>query len=108
MILDVPDAPEPLLKRVVGLPGDVVTVRGGHAFVDGRDVDADHALDLDEGPGPDYGPERVPERSYLVLGDHRGDSRDGRYFGFVPREALRGRVLGVLERRGALGWRPVR
>jgi signal peptidase I len=108
VILDVDGTPETLLKRVVGLPDELVEVRSGHVRIDGRDVDGDHELDLGDGGGPDFGPERVPLGQYLVLGDHRGNSRDGRYFGFVPRAALHGKVVGVLERDGAFGWHTVR
>lgn len=46
------------------------------------------------------GPQRVPEGSVYVLGDHRTQSRDSRDHGCVPQEAIMGRVIAVFRRRG--------
>jgi signal peptidase I len=121
VVLDSPDSDNVLLKRVVGLPGDLVEVRGAHVLVNGKPVPLEdhgsyafetlgknrHVLDLDDGAGPSFGPTRVPAGRYLVLGDHRGDSRDGRYFGLVDRDAILGRVSDIVLRGGHLTWRPV-
>jgi signal peptidase I len=64
-----------------------------------------HALDLEDGGGPDLGPTVVPEGQYLVLGDARGNSRDGRIFGLVPRDAIFGRAVSVCVREGKPAWR---
>jgi signal peptidase I len=110
-----------LLKRVVALPGDSVAVRGGELALGGRPVPvhtdgeatyedlgaAPHRVILDGGGGPDFGPVTVPAGEYLVMGDHRGDSFDGRMFGFVPRSAIFGRAVGVFLRGGALTWAPL-
>ncbi len=121
VVLDAPDSGIVLLKRVVGLPGDRVEVRGEHVVVNGTQVpleahgdyayetlgDKRHVLDLDDGGGPDYGPTTLPKDAYLVLGDHRGNSRDGRFFGLVQRDHILGRVAGVLLRGGSLTWKPL-
>jgi len=118
LVLVAPDTGIVLLKRVVAVPGDLVQVRGLELLVngvparletrDGRTYEtlggARHALDLDEGGGPDFGPVRLPADRYLFLGDHRGDSRDGRYFGLVARDAILGRVEGVILRDGRPTW----
>lgn len=86
----VEDPPIVLLKRVVAVGGDSVEVKDGYVFIDGKLTDARaHG-------GPDFGPARVPDRHVLVLGDNRGNSRDGRTFGFIPNERVLGRVFGVL------------
>jgi signal peptidase I len=114
VVLDSPEEDKVLLKRVIGVPGARVEVRGGHVLIDGalapveRRADglyeqlggADHALRLTDGGGPDWGPVTIPEGRYLVMGDNRGDSRDGRFFGLVTREAIRGRAMGVFWRSG--------
>jgi signal peptidase I len=119
VVLDSPEDGKTLLKRVVGVPGDVVRVRGGRierngqrASVtlspDGRRLeilgDIEHPVRLDAGGGPDFGPVRIPTDSYLVVGDDRGRSHDGRSFGLVAGDAIRGRAVGVLLRRGAPVW----
>lgn len=119
VVLDAPDTGIVLLKRVVGLPGDRVEVRGTRVLVNGTAAPLEdhgayaletlgskqHVLDLDAGGGPDFGPTTLPAGSYLMLGDHRGDSRDGRYFGLVQRDGILGRVEGVVLRGGSLTWK---
>jgi signal peptidase I len=121
VVLSSPDDGQVLLKRVVALPGDVVSVRDGHLSIDGAAVPVieqdgsvieelgahAHALDTDFGGGPDFGPVRVPDGRVLVLGDNRGNSRDGRYFGWVARNALLGRAVAVCVRDGRPVWRPL-
>ena len=120
VVLDAPDEDKVLLKRVIGVPGTRVEVRGGRVRIDGAlaAVDqrgaalyeqlgaADHALRLTRGGGPDWGPVTIPDGRYLVMGDNRGDSRDGRTFGLVTREAILGRALGVIWRGGPT-WDPL-
>jgi signal peptidase I len=118
VVLLSPDDGVVLLKRVVGIPGDRVTISGGTVIIDGQTMPVferaggsieqigaiRHAISFAAGGGPDFGPVRIPAGNYLVLGDNRGDSRDGRYFGFVRRDAIMGRVEGVILRHGAPTW----
>jgi signal peptidase I len=121
VVLGSPENGITLLKRVVAGPGDLVTVRGGHLDLNGtsvpitgegsREVEylgkTPHALSLDAGGGPDFGPVRVPPAHFLVMGDNRGNSHDGREFGFVERDAILGRAVRVFLRNGSLTWRPL-
>jgi signal peptidase I len=114
VVLDAPDEDKVLLKRVVATPGTTVEVRSGHVILDGAEApihtaggilrehlgSVDHAILLGGGGGPDFGPVTIPDDQYLVLGDNRGDSRDGRYFGFVDGAAILGRAIGVVWRDG--------
>jgi signal peptidase I len=75
------------VKRVVGLPGERVTVVAGRAEIDGRRLHEPHA----SGTGVS-GEWSLGAGEYLVLGDDRGESTDGRTFGPVPGEALVGVV----------------
>jgi len=92
-----------VVKRVVGLPGERVRLRAGRLEVDGQAVPEPYLADR-RGPG---NPEGVPRSidpsvgdlelelgpaQYLVLGDHRAASTDGRDFGPVGADALVGRV----------------
>ena len=89
VVIDVPGEDEPLIKRVVALPGEMVEVRGGRVFVDGQ---------LQEEPwttrqgGPDYPPTVMPPLHIFVLGDNRGSSRDSRSFGPVSVDQIVGRA----------------
>jgi len=63
-------------------------------------------LDLDHGGGPEIDGLIVPPGQVLMLGDHRGNSEDGCFFGLVQANALYGRAVAVYWRRGeGLGWR---
>ncbi len=118
VVLTSPADGEVLLKRVVAVPGDVVAVRGGHVSIDGvqapvhEDAGAayeqlggrDHRLGTEYGGGPDFGPVRVPEGRFLVLGDNRGNSADGRVFGWVDRGAILGQAVAVCVRDGKPVW----
>ena len=95
-----------LLKRVVAVEGDLVEVRDGHVRIDGRPA-TEHTLSLDYGGGPDLGPIRVPAGKVLLLGDNRGNSRDGRTFGFVDREQVLGRAFAVVARDGHVAYEPL-
>ena len=85
---------EAFVKRVAGLPGDVVRVEGGALFVNGEPEDEPY-LNTDVVPDltPSYGPTEVPEGKIFVLGDNRGNSGDSRFFGFVPTETVKGEAF---------------
>jgi signal peptidase I len=95
-----------LLKRVVAVEGDLVEVRSGRLHIDGREI-AEARISLDAGGGPDFGPVRVPRGKVLLLGDNRGNSRDGRSFGWVDRERVLGRAMSVIARDGRLSLLPL-
>ncbi len=107
-----------LLKRVVAVPGDVVRVNAGELELNGKAAKVSlrgeelietlgsitHAVRLDHGGGPDFGPLTIPAGRYLVMGDNRGDSHDGRSFGLVTRASIFGRAEGVFVRDGTPTW----
>jgi hypothetical protein len=66
---------------------------------------ASHPVRLTHGGGADFGPTRIGPDRYLVLGDNRGESHDGRAFGLVERDAIMGRALSVWMRDGHPCWR---
>jgi len=118
VVLDSPVEDKVLLKRVIGTPGKTIEVRAGRVLIDGKlapiEERADglyerldnmvHPIRIDHGGGPDWGPEMIPEDRYLVMGDNRGDSSDGRMFGLVTRDAILGRAFGAYW-RGGLIWK---
>jgi signal peptidase I len=78
-----------VVKRVVGLPGEQVRLRAGRLEIDGRPVPEPY---LPGGSGAGELDLRLGPAQYLVLGDHRAASTDGRDFGPVGADALVGRV----------------
>lgn len=92
VVLARPAGPRDLevVKRVVGLPGERVRLGAGGLEVDGQAVPEPY---LAGGPGGSGELElRLGPAEYLVLGDHRAASTDGRDFGPVGADALLGRV----------------
>ncbi len=79
------------IKRVIGLPGDIVEVREGTVYV--NDTPLAEESYIFEPPNYEYGPAAVPEDSYLVLGDNRNNSFDSHYWGFVPRDRIIGKAV---------------
>lgn len=83
---------EVYVKRIIALPGEQVAVYDGKTYVQGMPLDEEYVR---EAPFGNYGPYRVPENSYFMMGDNRNDSRDSRYWGAIPRENLIGRAVCV-------------
>ena len=85
------------VKRVVGLPGDIVEVRQGYLYVNGERYEEPYILDeYRGGRGNNYGPYEVPEGEYFVMGDHRNNSNDSRSQGSLPRNMIIGHARTVL------------
>jgi signal peptidase I len=113
-----------LVKRVIGVPSDVVELRGDRLFV--NDTPAQYELENSDHKGPggtvrlrltermasaakhtifllpgigaphrNFGPITVPAGQYFCMGDNRDLSRDSRFFGFIPRSQIVGRVRYV-------------
>jgi signal peptidase I len=120
VVLDSHAADERLVKRVIGIPGDVIALRDNLLYVNGvaatystTSVQGIHDDRLDPAryevenvagmqhlvrlslnrPSEmrDFGPITVPPAQYLLLGDNRDNSMDSRYFGFFPRNEIVGR-----------------
>lgn len=85
------------VKRVVGLPGDTVTIRGGYLLVNGVKYEEKF---LHERMDQDFGPYIVPEGHYFLMGDNRNSSNDSRNaaVGAVARDMIVGKVEGVMWR----------
>ena len=79
----------PLIKRVIGLPGDWVAIRNGAVYV--NDVQLDEPY-LDQATLGEMARTLVPEEHVLVLGDNRRASNDSRAFGMVPYEDIIGKA----------------
>ena len=112
------------IKRIIGLPGDQLSIIDGHIYLNGKSVPVDFKgayngkqrdlvggrtnLSLEKMGDKEYSilnlskstPKRpinitVPEGQYFVMGDNRDHSSDSRYWGFLPDKFLKGRALFV-------------
>ncbi len=127
--------PIDLVKRLVGMPGDTLAMRDGAVYLNGQAQDEPYVMHTDPGtdgyhPSMDWqlnylveatgaaryrptrdnwGPLVVPVDHFFVMGDNRDQSLDSRYWGFVPRESIKGRAVMLYFSwdRNALGGIPL-
>jgi signal peptidase I len=78
------------VKRVVGVPGDIVEIRDGEVFVNDKPLDEPYKMIAAHG---DYGPERVRAGYLFVLGDNRDQSNDSRYWGELPIDNVQAKAV---------------
>ena len=83
------DPSKSLVKRVIGLPGDVIEVETGYVIRNGQKLQEPYVLNRDKQTISEI---TVPADSYYVLGDNRRRSTDSRDWGFVPSEHIIGRA----------------
>jgi signal peptidase I len=96
------------VKRVIGMPGDVIEIRDKKVAVNGQPLDEPYVIHDDPQVYPlqpalpepyrsrdQFGPYTVPPASYFAMGDNRDKSSDSRYWGTVPRAMIKGRAFMV-------------
>jgi signal peptidase I len=91
------DPSKDFIKRVIGIPGDVVEGANKKVYVNGKPYDNSHEVhkesDLiprEQNPRDSFGPVTVPEGAYFVMGDNRDRSYDSRFWGFVKMDKIKG------------------
>ena len=116
-----PESGDRLVKRVVAIPGDTIAMQGGKVLINGQSLAYEAttaelseslpdrvfftedlsgvkhtvAFDPQKRALRDFKPVRLEEGKYFLMGDNRDNSADSRYFGFVDRSAICGRVIGL-------------
>jgi len=92
VIFQLPSSPDSdLLKRVIGLPGETVTISQGQVSINGTPLDEPYILEK-----PVYDGEwNVSEGHYFVLGDNRNNSKDSHLWGTLPREYIFGKAVWI-------------
>ena len=98
------DRTKSYIKRVIGLPGDLVEISEGAVLVNGHRLDEPYVPDAYR-DRQSLVAHKVPPDSYFVLGDHRSSSNDSRVWGTVDRSYIYGKAVFVywpLERIGRL------
>ena len=123
-----------VVKRLIGMPGDTLAMEGGQLYRNGQAVSEPYAIPAEPGLGTDplqrarmrgwqlryyagkdtatyhpdvqdWGPIVVPADSFFMMGDNRGDSYDSRYWGFLPRQNVRGRPLVIYYSYDRASWK---
>ena len=106
IVFKYPDEPErDFIKRVIGLPGDMIELKSKKVYVNGQALDEPYVHFLtpaavgSEVTSADvrenYGPVTVPPDQYFVMGDNRDNSQDSRYWGYLPRHYVKGKALMI-------------
>jgi signal peptidase I len=90
-----------LVKRVIGLPGETISIAGSTVDINGKRLDETWlpaSKQRTTRPGPDGTasnlsvPYKIPANNYFVMGDNRGNSCDSRYWGPIPGSLIVGKV----------------
>jgi len=101
IVFEFPEDPsKDFIKRVIGLPGDVIEIRNKKLFVNGKAVKDSHSIHKDpkiysarQQPRDNFGPITVPPGKLFVMGDNRDFSYDSRFWGFVDLVAVKGKAF---------------
>jgi signal peptidase I len=107
VVFKYPEEPDrDFIKRVIGLPGETLELKSKKIFINGAPLEEPYvhflepprsSEELHETTSLDvrerYGPVTVPPNQYFVMGDNRDNSQDSRYWGFLPRDYIKGKAL---------------
>ncbi len=94
---------EDWIKRVIGVPGDTVSIRHNTVYINGK-VYPEPFLKYRQ--SSNYGPVKVPPGHLFVLGDNRPISEDSRYFGMLAESRVRGQAFVIWWPLNSLRWLP--
>ncbi len=103
------DPTRDFIKRVIGLPGEKIEIRDKRVYINDRPLEEPYTHFLQpplhrddpeyglrrEDDRDNYGPKVIPPGQLFVMGDNRDNSRDSRFWGFLPRDQVKGRALLV-------------
>ena len=94
VVLDAPDAEsKEYIKRIIGMPGDDVRFEDNQLYINDKPVAEPFLKGTNIVTEGFQLKEKVPENSYFVMGDNRGNSNDSRFFGFVSEDEMQGEVF---------------
>jgi signal peptidase I len=107
VVFKYPEEPDrDFIKRIIGLPGETLELKEKKVYINGTPLEEPYVHFLEPPrPGVDshevtsldvrerYGPVTVPPNQYFAMGDNRDNSQDSRYWGFLPRDYVKGKAL---------------
>lgn len=80
------------LKRIIGLPGDIVEIKNDKIYINDKELNDPYKRESMKG---NYGPYKVPEGQYFMLGDNRNNSEDSRFW--QQKYVSKDKILGKAE-----------
>lgn len=96
IVFEAPNGYDEYIKRIIGLPGETVSLRNGHVYINHKLLDESYISDSIATVGnlflKDNEEIKVPPNNYFVLGDNRPYSSDSRSWGFVAKNKITGRA----------------
>ena len=107
MVFKFPEDPNrDFIKRVIGLPGETIELKGKTIYIDGKPLDEPYVRFFPDAmlseaslagtdPRRQFGPVTVPADNFFMMGDNRDNSEDSRFWGFLPRSYVKGKALFV-------------
>jgi len=99
------ESSETFIKRVVGLPGDRISIRNGHVIRDGIAEKDSYIVPCAGGGSCDFpGQITIPRGDYYMMGDNRPDSEDSRFWGPVPKAWIIGKAFFTYWPPGRIGF----
>lgn len=97
IVFEAPIAPgEEYIKRIIGLPGNTVSVKGGKVYINNQELNESYLKDTLYTSGGTFLADgqsiTVPNNEYFVLGDNRPASSDSRTWGYITKQEITGRA----------------
>ena len=80
------------VKRVIGLPGDTISIKEGYVYINGELLDEPY-IAAERRSKETMGEYKLGEDEYFVMGDNRANSKDSRYVGPIDREQILGKAI---------------
>jgi len=91
----------PFIKRIIGMPGDVMEIRANHVFINGQEIQEPY---LRRAWHDDRAAERIPDGNVFVMGDNRDNSNDSRAWGDLPIDHIQAKAWLRYWPLNRVGW----
>ena len=105
------DEKRDFIKRVIGLPGDVLEIKAQAVYINGQPIKEKYAIhrepyreDRALYPRDNYGPVVIPDRALFMMGDNRENSQDSRYWNFLDIDRVKGKAFIIYWSWDSIGF----
>jgi signal peptidase I len=96
------DEDRDFIKRLIGLPGDIMEIKAKQVFINGKPLKEpyaifnSHSTPASSGSSrKNYGPVKVPPHHFFMMGDNRDNSMDSRFWGFLDESKVKGKAFFI-------------